>query len=95
MDENSVKVDCDFCGREIECPAHMLATAKSHMCHTCFQDRVENGSSEELKDVHIDYPTEDFIEETANRMVNRMIDEVFPKVWSERKMSSKNCQRKI
>lgn len=47
------------------------------MCHECFLDKAENGSDEEIKDVHVDFPTENFIEETADRMVNEMVDEMF------------------
>ncbi|HLC84279.1 MAG TPA: hypothetical protein VJH22_00620 [Candidatus Nanoarchaeia archaeon] len=94
MDETVVRVSCDFCGKEIECPKHMLETAKKHMCHTCFQDRIDNGSGEELKDVHVDLPPEKFIEETAERMVDKMIDKVFPLVWSERKDEFKELSKK-
>jgi len=86
-------MQCSFCCKEIECPKDIL-NAKKHMCHVCFQDKIEKSSYEDLKDVHVDYPTEDFIEETANRMVNKMIDEVFPKLWSERKNELKEMSKK-
>ena len=70
MDEKSVKVTCDFCGKEIECPKDMIKKAKKHMCHECFQDRAENGNPEELKDVHVDYPTENLIEECSYKCKN-------------------------
>ena len=94
MDENSVKVDCDFCGKEMECPKDMLEKAKKHMCHECFLERAENGSGEELKDVHVDFPIENLIEGTANKMVNQMIGEVFSLVWNERKNELKELSKK-
>lgn len=94
MDENSVNVNCDFCGKQIECPKDMLETSKKHMCHECFLERTKNGSDEELKDVHVDFPTENLIEETANKMVNQMIDEVFPDMWRERKEELKELSKK-
>ena len=94
MDENSVKVNCDFCKKEIECPKNMLEKVKKHMCHECFLEKVENGSDEELKDIHVDYPTEDLIEETASRMVDQMIEEVFPGVWNSKKSELKDMSKK-
>ena len=94
MDENSVKVNCDFCEKEIECPKDMLEEVKKHMCYECFLEKVENGSDEELKDIHVDYPTEDLIEETASRMVDQMIEEVFPGVWNSKKSELKDMSKK-
>ncbi len=94
MDENSIKVNCDFCGKQIECPKDMLEKSKKHMCHECFLEKIENGSDEELKNIHVDFPTENLIEETANMMVNEMIAEMFPIVWSERKKELKEMPKK-
>ena len=94
MDENSVKVNCNFCEKEMECPKNMLETSKSHMCHECFLERVEKGSHEELKEVHVDFPTENLIEETANTMVNQMIEEVFPNMWDSKKAELKEMSKK-
>ncbi|MFH0874593.1 MAG: hypothetical protein V1859_01555 [archaeon] len=94
MDEKTVNVNCDFCGKEIECPISMMEKSKKHMCHECFLERPKNGSDEELKDVHVDFPTEDFIEEAANMMVGKMVDETFPSLWSERKNQLKELSKK-
>ena len=94
MDKNSVKVNCDFCEKQIECPKDMLEKSKKHMCHECFLEKAENGSDVELKDVHVDFPTENLIEETANRMVTEMVDEMFPIVWTERKNELKEMSKK-
>ncbi len=94
MDENSVKVNCDYCEKEMECPKDMLQTSKSHMCHECFSERVEKGSNEELKDVHVDFPTEDLIEKTANTMVNEMVEEVFSDIWNSKKSELKEMSKK-
>lgn len=94
MDENSVKVNCDYCEKEMECPKNMLETSKSHMCHECFLERVEKGSNEELKDVHVDFPTENLIEETANTMVNEMVEKVFSNLWNDKKNELKEMSKK-
>ncbi|MBI2647598.1 hypothetical protein HYW99_03915 [Candidatus Woesearchaeota archaeon] len=91
---NSVKVNCDFCGKEIECPKDMLEKSKKHMCHECFLDKLEKGGNEPLKDVHVDFPINKLIPEVANNMTNEMVDEMFPKVWEERKHQLKEMSNK-
>lgn len=94
MDENSIKVNCNFCGNEMECPKDMLKKAKKHMCHVCFQNKVNKGSDEELKDVHVDFPAENLIEDTASKMVNEMVESVFQKIWDSRKKEFKEMTKK-
>ena len=91
---NSVKVNCDFCGKEIECPKDMLEKSKKHMCHECFLDKLEKGSNEPLEDVHVDFPTNKLIPEVANNVTNEMVEEMFPKVWEERKHQLKEMSKK-
>ncbi len=93
MSENLTKVNCDFCGKEIECPKDMLEKVKKHMCYECFQDREEN-SDEELKDVHVDFPTNELINDSADRMVSEMVDSVFQNVWAERKEEMRDLSKK-
>lgn len=94
MTEEIVHVDCSFCGKGMECPKSMMSKAKQHMCQICFQARVDSGKGEELKDVHVDYPVGDMITETASRMVNDMIKDVFPKIWDSRKKELKELTKK-
>lgn len=91
---DSVKVNCDFCGKEIECPKSMLEKAKRHMCHECFLNKVHNGNDEPLEDVHVDFLTNELISEMANNMTNEMVEELFPKVWDERKNELKEMSKK-
>lgn len=90
---NSIKVNCDFCGKEIECPKNMLEKAKKHMCHECFLDKAHNGNDEPLEDVHVDFPTNELISELANKMTNEMVEEMFPEVWG-RKNELKEMSKK-
>ena len=91
---NSVKVNCDFCGKEMECPKNMLEKAKKHMCHECFFERLNNGNDEPLKDVHVDFPTNELVPELANEMTNEMVEEMFPKVWEKGKKELKEMSKK-
>lgn len=88
----SVKVNCSFCGNEIECPEDMLETSKEHMCYACFITREP--SDKEIKDVHVDIPTDKMPEVLASGMADKMVEELFPGLWSERKNKLKEFSRK-
>jgi hypothetical protein len=91
-----VKVKCDCCGKDIECPEEMLKTSKKHMCYTCFQDpmSVKNFNDDELKNVHVDIPTEELTDTVADNFASMMVDEAFPKIWSEKKEELKELSKK-
>ena len=94
--KNSVKVNCDFCGKGMECPPDMLKTAKKHMCHECFYDRAEKGGDEHeaLENVHVDIPTNELIPKIASEMTDSMVNEIFPDVWEEKKHELKEMSKK-
>src|SRR3989344_6088948 len=88
----SVKVDCSFCGNKIECPKDMIETSKKHMCYECLITRVP--ADEEIKDVHVDIPTAKMPEIAASGMADKMVEELFPGLWSERKNELKEFSKK-
>jgi len=92
----SVKVNCNFCGSEMECPPHMMEKAKKHMCHKCFYDRAEKGGDENgpLENVHVDIPTNELISKTASGMTDDIVENVFPDVWSEKREELKKLSKK-
>ena len=87
-----VHVNCSFCGNEIECPEDMLEESKKHMCYECFI--TKELSDEEIKDVHVDIPTDKMPEITAAGMADGMVKEAFPELWSERKSGLKQMSKK-
>ncbi|MBI2137227.1 hypothetical protein HYU12_01770 [Candidatus Woesearchaeota archaeon] len=91
--EEAIKVNCDFCSSEMECPPHMLKSKQ--MCHKCFHKRIEEGGDKNgpLDDVHVDIPTDELITETANSMTNSMVEELFPEIWTERKDELKELSK--
>ncbi len=95
-DSAVVKVKCDACGKDIECPEEMLKTSKKHLCFTCFQDprSTKDFTDEERKNVHVDIPMEDLTDEMADRLATTMVDDVFPKVWSEKKEEFRELSKK-
>ena len=88
----SVKVDCSFCGKGIECPEDMLKTSKKHMCYECFI--TYEPSDEEIKDVNVDIPTAKLPEVIASSAADKMILENFPNVWSAKKEELKEMSKK-
>ncbi len=87
-----IKVDCSFCGSEIECPEDMIETSKKHMCYKCFITRAP--ADEEIKDVHVDIPTAKMPEVAASGMADKMVEWLFPDLWSERKNKLKEFSKK-
>lgn len=92
--EEAIKVNCDFCGREMECPKDMLA--KKQMCHECFYDRAKKGGDDNgpIENVHVDIPVDELISKTAGNMTDEMVEAAFPKIWEERKEELKELSKK-
>ena len=82
-----VKIICDCCGKEIECPEHMLKTSKKHVCYQCFQNpkNFNTFTDEERKNVHVDIPMEQIADTVADNFAATMVDEMFPEIWSKKK----------
>ena len=87
-----VKVECSFCGKGMECPEEMLKTSKKHMCHECFIKMEPQ--EEEMKDVHVDIPTEHLPETIASGMADSLVTDMFPELWNERKDGLKDLSKK-
>ena len=95
-DSTLVKVTCDVCGKDIECPKEMLKTSKKHLCYTCFQDpkSTKGFTEDELKNVHVDIPMEDMTDEIADHLATTMVNEVFPQVWAKNKEEFRELSKK-
>ncbi len=92
--KDSVKVNCNFCGKEIECPKDMLQDAKKHMCYNCFQNAEELTKGENLGEVHVDIPMDKMDEIIPESMATSLVKEAFPDIWSERKDELKDLSKK-
>ena len=88
----SVKVNCSFCGNGLECPEDMLEKSKEHMCYACFITREP--SDKQIRDVHVYIPTDKMPEVAASGMADKMVEELFPGLWSERKHKLKEFSKK-
>lgn len=56
MKERTVKVNCSFCGKEIECPENMKNSEK-HACFDCFQKISRNPRKrKKIGKVHVAIP---------------------------------------
>jgi len=93
-DKKSVKVNCSFCSKEIECPEHMLQKSKKHMCYECFQNAGELAKGEDLGEIHVDIPIDKMDELIPENMTNSLVGEAFPDVWKERKDELKAMSKK-
>ncbi len=92
--KESVKVNCSFCGKRIECPEDMLEKSKKHMCYECFQNVGELAKGEDLREVHVDIPMDKMDELIPENLTNSLVEEAFPDVWKERKEELKAMSKK-
>ena len=91
-----IKVKCCVCGKDIECPEEMLKTSKKHICYTCFQNpkNFKKFNDDERKNVHVDIPADELTDAVADNFASMMVDEAFPKLWSEKKGDFKELSKK-
>lgn len=61
-ESKSVKVNCNWCGKEIECPEDML-NVKKHMYYECFKKVGKEIKLKKPEKVHIDVPTKELKED--------------------------------
>jgi len=91
-----IKVNCDFCGKGMECPEEMLKTSKRHMCYTCFQNpkNIKNVRDEELKNIHVDVPMDELTDTIAKNFADTIVEDVFQDMWSKKKSDFKELSKK-
>jgi len=58
-DTKIIKVNCNWCSKEIECPENMLT--KKHMCYECFKKLGKEIKLKKAERVHIDIPTKELM----------------------------------
>ena len=90
----SEKVNCSFCGSDMECPEYMLEKSEKHMCFDCFQNNKSKDMPENLSKVHVDIPMGKFTDVVPEAMTNSLVEEAFPEIWNERKEELKNMSKK-
>lgn len=91
-----VKVNCDFCGKDMECPEEMLKTSKRHMCYECFQNskNIKNVGDEELQKIHVDVPMDELTDDIAENFADAMVEDVFHNVWTDKKTELRELSKK-
>jgi len=84
-----LKLKCDFCNKEVNCPWEDK-DAKYHSCYSCFEQRQEKMSEEDLDETQVDVPPEKMNEIFSNELV----EEEFPSLWDELKEELKEKSKK-
>lgn len=87
-----IKVDCSFCGRQIECPEDMKDSEK-HACFECFKEVGKNFSEKDIISgkIHVDIPEDEI---TPEMLVDFLVEDMFPEVWKENKAELKELPRR-
>ena len=94
MDEYNkemVKVNCSYCGKEIECPKDMLDKVEKHACMNCFKNLPKDKNNTK---VHVDIPMNEAIDNMAEEFANKQVREVFPEIWTKHKEEMKKMSKK-
>lgn len=97
MNNKSVKVNCSFCGKEIECPEEMLKEVERHACSECFEKGEElfaGISEEEMGKIHVDYPMEELSSKMAEDLADKLVEQEFLEIWSDLKDDLKENSKK-
>jgi len=92
MKPKLLKVNCSFCGIEIECPEEMK-DIKKHACFRCFQNLGEH-PPEKLEKIHVDIPSDEMDEVMLNALMACIMKEFFPKFWKGEKTRLKKMRKK-
>jgi len=93
MKPKMMKANCSFCGREIECPENMMDIEK-HACVECFQNLEKNPGGEDISKVHVDIPMDKLDIMMPQILTDRMMEEVFPLLWKDKKSELKKMSRR-
>ncbi len=100
--QKMLKVNCSFCGKEIECPEDMSKTSEKHLCYECFKRKAKGLDFSELSEgkIHIDIPLEKELElrKEAEEYSKEMLfstfkKEIFEKEWHENKQKYKELSK--
>lgn len=92
--EEIIKVNCSYCGKEIECPKNMLNEVEKHACLDCFKNLDKKQSNNMGAKVHVDIPLDEAIENIASEFANKQTKEVFLEIWADHKDEMKNMSKK-
>lgn len=92
--EETVKVNCSYCGKEIECPKNMLDKVEKHACLDCFKNLDKKQSNNMGAKVHVDIPLDEALGSIASEFANKQTKEVFPEIWADHKEEMKNMSKK-
>jgi hypothetical protein len=82
------KTKCNLCHKEMNCSEEGCDTVK-HLCFECYRQHEEI-SDVELDKMHVEAPSA----EVRQKMVDSMVEEVFPGIWDERKEELKELSKK-
>ena len=92
MNEETVNVNCSYCGKEIECPKNMIDKVEKHACVECFKNLPKD--KDNITKVHVDIPMNNALENIADEFAKKQIKDVFPEIWAKHKDEMKEMSKK-
>ena len=92
-EEDIVKVNCSFCGKEIDCPKNMLKS-KKHACYDCFKKIGDEIPAKEVGKIHVDFDMGQFEEDMPSFLAENATATTFPEIWKMHKIEIKKMSKK-
>jgi len=92
MKPKILKVNCSFCGIEIECPEEMKDMEK-HLCFNCFQNLSEH-EFEDIEKIHVEIPSDKLEDIILDALMTCIINDLFPRFWKDKRRQLKNMRKK-
>ena len=93
MEVKEIMVNCFYCSKEMPCPEDMVK-AERHSCYDCFLKIKEGLSENEVEKIHVAIPKEQALQAMPEMLMNYAMEEVFPKLWKDKKEEFKNMSKK-
>ncbi len=94
MKPKLIKVNCSFCGNEIECPEDMMDSER-HACFKCFQKlKRKDFNGVDFSKVHVDIPKDKLDKVMPDIMMRSLMENVFPMIWKECKVDIKEMSKR-
>ena len=97
MTEKTVKVKCNFCSKEMECPEDTVKNVEKYACFECFkkkEDEFSGMSEEELGKIYVDFPPEELNQRMAEDLADELVEQEFTEIWSDLKDDFKESSKK-
>lgn len=79
----------------MECPEDMMNVDR-HVCFDCYMESEDKISEQDIikGKIHVDIPMDKMDDIMPDIMVSHMVEEIFPRVWKEKKSEMREMSKR-